>query len=106
MYLIVFVTTPSEKVAVKIGRAVVKQKLAACVNIIPKIRSLYTWQGKFYDEREALMILKTRRSYFPKLARAIKKLHPYEVPEIIGLKIDRGYKPYLKWLLTNTRPAR
>lgn len=98
MYITVLVTAPSEKVAVKIGRAIIRKKLAACANIVPKIRSLYTWQGKFFDEREVLMIIKTRRSAFKRLSQAIKKLHPYDVPEIISLKIDQGHQPYLRWI--------
>lgn len=98
MYNIVFVTVPSLKIARRIATAVVQDKLAACVNIVPAITSVYRWQGKLYNDRELLLIIKTTRALFPKLADRVKNLHPYEVPEIIAVPISKGYKPYLKWI--------
>ncbi|MFA5795230.1 MAG: divalent-cation tolerance protein CutA [Candidatus Brocadiia bacterium] len=98
MYIVVFVTVPSAKIAGVIATAVVQAKLAACVNIILSIRSVYKWKGKLCRDKEALMVIKTKKTLFPKLADKIRVMHPYQVPEIIGLPIIAGNKPYLKWL--------
>ena len=97
-YIVVLVTAPTEKVAATIGKALVKAKLAACVNIITRIRSIYTWQGKIYDEPELLMIIKTRKPCFGRLEKLVRSIHPYQVPEIIALPITAGTKKYLKWV--------
>lgn len=100
---IILVTTPSEKVATRIARCLVEKRLVACVNIIPRITSLYRWQNKLCQDKESLMIIKTRRSLFRRVERAIKEMHPYEVPEIIGLPITQGNRAYLNWLDSVTR---
>lgn len=98
MYNIVFVTVPSLKVAGRIATAIVQGKLAACVNIVPAITSIYKWEGKLYRDKELLLIIKTRKTLFYKLADKIKNLHPYKIPEIIAMPISKGYKPYLDWI--------
>ena len=97
-YIVCLVTIDDPEKAAQIARFVVEKKLAACVNILPQIRSIYTWKGQLCDETELLMIMKTRGDRFDELQSAIKELHPYEVPEIVSLNIDRGFADYLKWL--------
>ncbi|XP_058876548.1 protein CutA homolog isoform X1 [Acipenser ruthenus] len=93
-----FVTCPNEQVAKEIARGMVERKLAACVNIVPKITSVYEWQGKIEEDSEVLMMIKTRTSKVPALAEYVRSVHPYEVAEVISLPIDQGNPPYLKWL--------
>ncbi|MBE9531391.1 MAG: divalent-cation tolerance protein CutA, partial [Proteobacteria bacterium] len=87
-YLLVMMTASSEAEAASIGRKVVEERLAACCNILPGVRSIYRWQGKISDESEALCTLKTRSELFDKLKARIKELHSYEVPEVIAIDIE------------------
>jgi periplasmic divalent cation tolerance protein len=96
--LIVYVTAPNTEDAQKIGRKLVSQKLAACVNILPGMMSIYTWKGEIYEEGEVLMLVKTRAALFDALATAIQAEHPYEVPEIIAVPITDGSADYLNWI--------
>ncbi|KAJ8345778.1 hypothetical protein SKAU_G00299710 [Synaphobranchus kaupii] len=93
-----FVTCPNEQVAKDLARGIVERKLAACVNIIPKIVSIYEWQGKIEEDNEVLLMIKTRSSKVTALADYVRSKHPYEVAEVISLPIDQGNPPYLKWL--------
>jgi periplasmic divalent cation tolerance protein len=96
---LVIVTAPMD-VAGELGHAVIAEKLAACVNIIPKVRSIYRWEGKIEDEPEAMMLFKTTREGQHNLTRRLKTLHPYDVPEIIAFEIksDEGNLDYLNWI--------
>jgi len=96
--LIVLITAPSEDEAAKIARALVESRLAGCVNIIKNIRSIYSWEGKIEDEKEVLMIAKTRKKLFKALSKKVRELHSYTVPEIIAIPIVEGSPDYLKWL--------
>jgi periplasmic divalent cation tolerance protein len=96
--IVVFITASDEKEAAKIAKALVEAKLAGCVNIVKDIRSIYSWQGKIEDEKEVLMIAKTRKLLFDSLMKRVKELHSYTVPEIIALPIIQGSEDYLKWL--------
>lgn len=100
--IMVFVTCGSEEEAYRISRTLVEETLAACVNVVSPIRSIYRWEGKVCDEKEWLLIIKTQKRHFETVAQRIKSLHSYSVPEIIGLPIEKGFKPYLNWLLENT----
>ena len=100
---IVFVTAGSEEEAARIGRTLVEERLAACANIIPSIRSIYRWKGKICDEREVLIIFKTRTSKYESLQKRVKELHGYEVPEIVSFPLARGLPQYLDWVLEETR---
>merc|ERR1712131_80329 len=93
-----FVTCPNDTVAKDLARGIVEKKLAACVNIIPKITSVYEWQGKIEEDSEVLLMIKTRSSTVPALAEYVRSNHPYEVAEVISLPIDQGNPPYLKWI--------
>ena len=104
--LLVLSTVPTVDKGAEIARTLVEEKLAACVNILPGVRSIYTWKGELCDDAEALCLLKTREELFPALRERLVSLHPYEVPEIIALPLAAGHSPYLEWLLASTRAAR
>jgi len=97
-HIIVYVTAPSEEEGARIAKILVEERLAACVNIIKEIRSIYRWEGKIEDDREVLLIIKTRRGLFSNLSKRVKELHSYSVPEIIALPIVEGSKDYIRWL--------
>lgn len=96
--IVVFITTSSEDEAANIARALVEGRLAACVNIVRNLRSIYSWQGKVEDESEVLMIVKTQKKLFHSLSQKVREMHSYTVPEIIALPIVEGSEDYLKWL--------
>lgn len=95
---VVLITAPNEDEAVKIARTLIETRLAACVNIIRNIRSIYKWEGKIEDDSEVLMIVKTRKSLFNSLLAKVKELHSYSVPEVIALPIVEGSEDYLNWI--------
>lgn len=96
--IVVYITASNEEEAVKLAKALVETKLAACVSIAKNVRSIYSWQGKIEDESETLMIVKTQKIHFKALCAKVKELHSYTVPEIIALPIIEGAEDYLKWL--------
>ncbi len=96
--IVVLVTSPTAAQARRLADALVRQRAAACVNLVPGIRSLFWWQGKVDQARETLLIIKTTRRRFEPLRRLVRRLHPYEVPEIIALPIGQGHPPYLRWI--------
>src|SRR5713226_1222521 len=100
--LVVFVTTTNSEEAASIADALVSERLAACVNIIGAVESVYRWEGKIARDREALMIIKTTDERYPELELRIKELHSYSTPEVLALKIERGSADYLKWLCDST----
>jgi periplasmic divalent cation tolerance protein len=101
-YGVVLVTTASQAEGEAIAKALLAEKLAACVNIMP-VHSFYTWQGKQQSDREWQLIIKTNLTLFSQLAVKIKELHSYEVPEIIALPIIAGSESYLSWLDGNVK---
>ena len=103
MKIVVFITAANKKEAGKISSALVGKRLAACVNIIPPVYSIFRWQGKVDKGKEYLLIVKSRKSLLPKLIKLVKSLHSYKVPEIIALPIIGGNKDYLDWLDESTR---
>ncbi len=102
-YLVIYITTSSVSEAKKIGRTLVEEKLVACSNIISPIRAIYSWQGKICDDKEALMILKTKKKLFKQIVKRVEKLHSYDVPEIIAIPIIEGSSKYLSWLNEETK---
>lgn len=102
-YIIIFSTVPSEKEGVKIANTLVSKKLVACVNIIPKIRSIYRWKGKVCDEREVMLVMKSKKSLVGEIKKELKKLHSYECPELIILPIQDGLAEYLEWITESTK---
>jgi len=97
-YLVVFITAPTRDMGRQIAHALVKGRLAACVNVLPAMDSIYRWAGKVHDEQEVLLVVKTRADLFPALVPAVQALHPYDVPEIIALPILEGHAGYLEWI--------
>ena len=97
-HIVVFITAPNEEEASKIARELVTGRLAACVNIIRNLRSIYRWQGRIEDENEVLMVVKSRRDLFGNILKKVKELHSYSVPEVIALPIIEGSQDYLKLL--------
>ncbi|XP_077380826.1 protein CutA homolog isoform X2 [Festucalex cinctus] len=93
-----FVTCPNDTVAKDLARGIVQQKLAACVNIVPAVTSVYEWQGAIQEDSEVLLMIKTRSSKVAALADYVRQNHPYEVAEVISLPIEQGNPPYLKWI--------
>lgn len=95
--LIGFVTAPKD-IAENLAASLVAEHLAACVNIIPGVRSIFFWDGKVCQEGEVLLIIKTNESSWNQLMARVKELHTYDIPEIVSIPITDGYKPYLDWL--------
>ena len=97
---VVLCTSPPER-AVDLARAVVERRLAACVNVIPGLRSIYRWEGEICDDGESLLVIKTRAESVAPLTAALLELHPYDTPEVIALPIEEGAgnPAYLQWLL-------
>jgi len=91
-------------VAKSLARCVVEVRYAACVNIIPSVTSVYWWQGKVEEDSEVLLMMKTLMSNVPKLSEFIKKHHPYDVPEVLSIKVEDGNMDYLKWVQQSVKP--
>ena len=102
-YIVIYITTGSINEAKKIGRTLVEEKLVACSNIISPIRSIYSWQGKICDDKEALMMLKTKKELFKQIIKRVEELHSYDVPEIIAIPIIDGSSKYLSWINEETK---
>lgn len=98
MYIVIFITASDKKEAGRIARKLIENRLAACVNIVDKIDSVFWWQKKIDCSQEALLIVKSKRSKLNKLIKLVKSLHSYQVPEIIALPIIGGNRSYLEWL--------
>jgi len=96
--ILVFSTFPDAETARRIARIIVEEKLAACVNIIPKIESIYHWQGKIEESSEVMALIKSTHWKYQLLEARIRELHPYKVPEIISVRIDSGHVEYLRWV--------
>ena len=96
--ILVLATASSKNEARKIGRALVERLLAACVNIVPQVNSIYRWEGEVEEGEEWLLIIKTTRAAFERVRDAIKELHSYDVPECICLAIEEGSVEYLSWI--------
>lgn len=97
-YYLVLSTCPDEAVAERIAGALVDQGLAACVNLVPGVTSVYRWQGQREQSSEILLLIKTRRDVYAALQAALRAMHPYEIPEIIALPLARGLDAYLGWV--------
>jgi len=100
--LLVITTLPNADAAAELAKNVVGERLAACANLIPALRSIYKWQGKIQDENEVLILFKTRQVHYESLKARILELHPYEVPEVLAIPVEQGYAAYLDWLATET----
>jgi periplasmic divalent cation tolerance protein len=101
--LVVFVTTANSEEAALLADALVSERLAACVNIVPAVQSIYMWQGKVTRDNESLLIIKTTDERYPELERRVNELHSYSTPEVVALRIERGSEQYLSWLRESIR---
>ena len=97
--LTVLCTCPDEATARRLAAGLVERRLAACVNILPEIRSIYRWRGRVQEDGEALMIVKTTRMAYPELEAWLLEHHPYDVPEVLALRAHQGSADYLDWVL-------
>jgi len=102
-FCVVFVTCSSVEEGDKIASSLVEKKLAACANLMPEVRSTFFWDKKLSKEKEVLLIAKTRKGLFGALAQEVKRLHSYDLPEIIALPIEAGSKEYLEWIGQETK---
>jgi periplasmic divalent cation tolerance protein len=96
--VVAFSTVATAQDAERIARALVERRLAACVNVLPGVVSLYRWKGEVCRGEELLLVIKTRGERLPELHEALLALHPYELPELVALPIEAGHPPYLAWL--------
>lgn len=96
-------TCPNRRQAERIAGALVREKLAACVNIVPGVASVYRWKGKIEEAREVLLVIKSRAALSSRLAQRIRALHSYSVPEVVTLPIASGNPDYLRWIRESTR---
>lgn len=98
MLQLILCTCPDKISAQKIAQALITKKLAACVNMIPNITSIYEWEGKVVEETEVLLLIKTKQNLFTQLSDEITHIHPYDIPEVIALDIAQGNPDYMHWL--------
>ena len=102
-HIVVLITAPSHDEGEKIATMLVESKLAACVNILPAVHSVYSWQGDIHTDQEVMLLVKSRAVLFAdKLLPAVQEMHPYEVPEIIAVPIAHGLDSYLAWITAET----
>ena len=99
--LVVLVTCPPDK-AQAIADALVEERVAACVNVVPSLRSVYRWKGALHHDEEAMLLVKTTKDRFEALKQAVLRHHPYELPEVIAVPVDRGHTPYLEWVIESS----
>ena len=103
--LICFCTCPDADSAERIAAALAAERLAACVNLLPGLRSVYRWQGKVEAAAEVLLLVKTSAEAYPALQERLRQLHPYELPELLAVEAASGLPEYLQWLATESRPV-
>jgi periplasmic divalent cation tolerance protein len=103
-YLLVLCTCPGSTVAAEIATALIEQRLAACVNRLPGIKSWYRWEGHLQQDEEVLLLAKTTRARYAALETMIRQIHPAELPEIIAVPVTAGSGPYLQWVSAATAP--
>jgi periplasmic divalent cation tolerance protein len=96
--IVILVTAGNEAEAERIARALVDERLVACVNVLPAVRSFYRWEGRVADDAELLLVIKTRRERFEAVAARVREIHSYDVPEVIALPVLAGSETYLAWL--------
>jgi len=102
-FIVIYCTVPNRNEGKEIAKALLTNKSAACVNIIDKIESIFSWDGEIMEEKEAMLMIKTKREHFENVNRTIQKLHSYNVPEVIALPILEADDTYLKWIAHETR---
>lgn len=103
---VVLITAPTGEPSTALARALVESRVAACVNVIPGVRSCYRWEGAVQEDAEDLLVAKTSEERLPDLIARVQALHPYTVPEVLALPVEAGNASYLQWVLDSTRPDR
>ncbi|XP_033231207.1 protein CutA homolog [Belonocnema kinseyi] len=106
IHSVAYVTVPTDEIAKKLAHGLVENKLAACVNIIPQVTSVYEWKNKINEDNELLLMIKTRTESVDALTKYVKENHPYEVCEVISLPIQNGNKQYLNWISDTVPPIK
>jgi periplasmic divalent cation tolerance protein len=101
---VVLITAPDAETAARLARSLVEERLAACVNVVPEIRSFYRWEGAVHDDAEILLVVKTRADRAGELAARVVELHPYDVPEVLELPAAGGSAAYLGWVRSESAP--
>ena len=104
-FIVIYCTVPNRNEGRDIAKMLVKNKLVACVNILDKMESIFAWDGEMMEEKEALMIIKTKKDMFREVNRVIQKLHSYNVPEVIALPVIEADEIYLKWIAHEVRES-
>lgn len=104
--MLAYVTVPDMETARRIGRAVVERRLAACVNILPGMESMYWWNAEVQSGSEVVLLAKTTRASFAALTECAAGLHPYEVPCVVGVPLVDGHEPFLRWICEETAPEK
>lgn len=98
MYIVIFITAPNKKEARHIAKVLLKARLIACANIVGNVKSLFWWQGKINNAKEALLVIKSKRSKLAAIIKQVKSVHSYQLPEIIAIPVMGGEKKYLNWI--------
>jgi periplasmic divalent cation tolerance protein len=104
--IVVLTTAGSQDQAVRIAEALVEERLAACVNILPGLRSIYRWKGKLWDDEEILLLIKTRAAALEQVRERVRALHSYELPEILALPVTAGDADVLEWIQRGVAPGK
>jgi periplasmic divalent cation tolerance protein len=104
--LVAFVTVGGEEQGRDIARTIVSEGLAACVNVIPRVRSIYRWEGSIQEDEESLLIIKTGKGVLDALKRRVREIHPYQLPELIAVEIEAGLEEYMTWVDGQLKAAR
>jgi len=102
---VVLVTAPAGAPAAELARRLVDECLAACVNVIPGVRSIYRWEGEVCDDSEDLLVIKTASDRLESMVARVREVHPYAVPEVLAIAVTAGSQPYLEWVFANSRPG-
>ena len=100
--IVIYCTVPTKQDAKSIAKILLTQRLAACINIVDKVQSIFSWHDEICEEKELLMMIKTKSTLFDRVKQAIKLTHPYNIPEIIALPIEQADSEYLEWINTET----
>jgi periplasmic divalent cation tolerance protein len=103
--LLCLCTCPDAATAERLAASLVEERLAACVSLVPGLRSIYRWQGAIQRDEELLLLIKTTRARYPALQARLPALHPYELPELLAVEVADGLPAYLRWLADATRPV-
>ncbi len=102
--MVVLITAPNEESAAELAKTLVNEGLLACANLVPRVRSIYRWQGKLCDEAETLLVCKTTRAALDRLKTRVASLHSYETPEVLALPVEAGAEKYLAWVTGSVQP--